>query len=236
MLDLHTVLSQSAEWNRFLKMAEADRCHSLCFLAPEVVQRELAAMVARSLWGDPGAGEEDLLFAGQPGSPPGIEECRALALELSMVPVSSAFRVGVILSADRLSLPAANSLLKLTEEPPPRAKMVLLAERDNLIPTLRSRLAVFNLLPLEHRSPAPPPEGEDWGDLLRRCSSPGGRVDFVALRDEMNGWVGFLVSQGRFDEAQRISRVLEVLSTCPLSTSMAADMAFLTLEEGLDLA
>jgi DNA polymerase-3 subunit delta' len=44
---------------------------------------------------------------------------------------------------DRLSLPAGNSLLKITEEPPEKGRILLFLEEDNLIPTLRSRLVIF---------------------------------------------------------------------------------------------
>lgn len=55
-------------------------------------------------------------------------------------------RVGVIDSADRLTRAAANSFLKILEEPPSRARLVLIApDARSLLPTVASRVVPLRL-------------------------------------------------------------------------------------------
>lgn len=54
-------------------------------------------------------------------------------------------KIGVVWGADKLTPDAANSLLKTLEEPPDHTYLLLLAERDNLLPTVRSRLQSWHL-------------------------------------------------------------------------------------------
>lgn len=240
MSDLDSFLNSTPLWNSFLKMVGSGRCQSLCFMVPEGLQDELALRVAESLWAGRGSGTEDLISVGSPGAPSGIDGCRKLAAELSLVPVSRPFRIGVVFSADKLSLPASNSLLKITEEPPGGAKVVFLLERDNLLPTLRSRVSLFNLFPREVIPPSlPPVTSKEWGALLRDFSTQSdgkGASGLVKLREMIQGWVTCFIEEGRLDEADRLCRVVEVLSNYSMSPSMGVDMVFLTLEEGFDLA
>lgn len=55
-------------------------------------------------------------------------------------------KVYVIPNADDMSLPAKNSILKVTEEPPNNAKFVMLLEDlNNTLPTIRSRANVYSM-------------------------------------------------------------------------------------------
>lgn len=65
---------------------------------------------------------------------------------------------------------AANSLLKVLEEPPPYAHIVLLAENvGNLLPTIRSRSSIFRLgaLPPEQIESVLAEERKDWNPKQR---------------------------------------------------------------------
>ena len=52
-------------------------------------------------------------------------------------------RLAIIPAADRMGTEAANALLKLLEEPPEGFHLMLLAETERLLPTVRSRLTVM---------------------------------------------------------------------------------------------
>jgi len=52
-------------------------------------------------------------------------------------------KLGVILGVEKLTNEAANALLKTIEEPPANTRLLLLASRDNLLPTIRSRVKVY---------------------------------------------------------------------------------------------
>jgi len=70
---------------------------------------------------------------------------------------------------------------------------------------------------------------------MRVCGS-GGKTqwDLPRLRQEIQEWVTQMIRGGMLEEADRVSRLVELLLNHPMSPSMGADMAFLTLEEGLD--
>lgn len=74
-----------------------------------------------------------------------LGQIRTLIARAQYVPTEAAVRVFVITSAAFMK-EAANSLLKLLEEPPDRVYLLLLAENaGELLPTLRSRCAVVRL-------------------------------------------------------------------------------------------
>ena len=69
--------------------------------------------------------------------------------EMTFVPVEGRRTVGVLVDADRLRVEAANSVLKLLEEPNPAVVLVLTAERlDAVLPTIVSRCQQVRFDPL----------------------------------------------------------------------------------------
>ena len=77
----------------------------------------------------------------RPGRPVG-----ALSRNLSYSPVIGRRRVTVIEQADRLTESAANSLLKILEEPPPYALFILLAPHPaRVLPTILSRSQIVRV-------------------------------------------------------------------------------------------
>ena len=68
-----------------------------------------------------------------------VEDARKLGKFLSLTPAQSEFRVAILDSADRLNNAAANSILKIVEEPPRNAVIILLAHEGRVLPTIRSR-------------------------------------------------------------------------------------------------
>jgi len=77
----------------------------------------------------------------------GIDQVRELR-EAALYPPSEAPRkVYVIAEAEALSLEAANSLLRILEEPPPYLVLLLLTRSLNLLPTIISRCRVIRLMP-----------------------------------------------------------------------------------------
>jgi len=78
-----------------------------------------------------------------------IEQVRALASDLAFRPHESPFRVVLIREADRLTIEAANALLKTLEEPPAGNILVLTTARPaHLPPTVRSRCLRVPFRPL----------------------------------------------------------------------------------------
>jgi DNA polymerase-3 subunit delta' len=111
-----------------------------------------------------------------------IDQVRALKREAALSPYEGRYRVYVLRQMDLASLEAANSLLKILEEPPGHVVLVLTAVQPELLPaTVLSRCQRLDLRPvplsllesvLRDRGIAEP-----GAELLARLS--GGRVGWV---------------------------------------------------------
>lgn len=75
-----------------------------------------------------------------------VEEAREIVRRASSAPTVGPWRILVVEDADRLEERTSNTLLKILEEPPPRAVIVLCAPAaDDLPPTIRSRCRLVAL-------------------------------------------------------------------------------------------
>jgi DNA polymerase-3 subunit delta' len=79
----------------------------------------------------------------------GIDDIRGLQRLANLPPYEGKCKVFIIDDAEYLSTEAANSLLKILEEPPPRVVWLLLAaEEEHLLPTITSRCQRLELKPV----------------------------------------------------------------------------------------
>jgi len=79
-----------------------------------------------------------------------IEQVRALRREVVFPPLEGRYKVYVFVGADNMQAEAANSLLKILEEPPAQVVIILIAESTvPMLPTVVSRcqLVRFSLVP-----------------------------------------------------------------------------------------
>src|SRR4029077_13207291 len=77
-----------------------------------------------------------------------VDDTRAIAAFLRLTPAEGGWRVVVVDGADEMNRNAANALLKILEEPPSRALLLLVAHSPGrLLPTIRSRVRRFPLSP-----------------------------------------------------------------------------------------
>lgn len=75
-----------------------------------------------------------------------IEEARKVSEFLALTPAESNWRVVIIDCAEAMNRNAANALLKILEEPPSQAVLVLISHNPGqLLPTIRSRCRVLRL-------------------------------------------------------------------------------------------
>lgn len=87
-----------------------------------------------------GAHPDVLFVRPADGKDIGVEAAREIVGVLNTYPSQARFRVVLIDGADRLTIPAANAILKTLEEPPSFARLFLLAESlGRVLPTIRSR-------------------------------------------------------------------------------------------------
>ncbi len=122
-----------------------------------------------------------------------IEQIRALRQDASYPPYEGRAKVYIIADAERLSPGAANSLLKILEEPPPAVTIILIAESTVPIPaTLLSRCQVVRCSPI--------PTGEIAQRLAEQHGLPAGRARILAA-----------LSGGRMARALALAESAELL-------------------------
>ncbi len=80
----------------------------------------------------------------------GVDEIRRLGSFFGLTSVSGGWRVAIVDAADEMNDNAANALLKILEEPPPRGMLILVAHAPGRqLPTIRSRCQRLDLKPLD---------------------------------------------------------------------------------------
>ncbi len=79
-----------------------------------------------------------------------VEDARSLGAFMRLTPGEGAWRVAIIDSADEMNRHAANAVLKVLEEPPRQAVILLVSHTPGrLLPTIRSRCRKLALRPLD---------------------------------------------------------------------------------------
>ena len=174
------LIESSQGWRELANAAASGRTpQSVGVVIPHIMQETFSEMYGRLVLGDDDLWKDgehpDMINAGTVSSAPSIDECRRLQGELALHPLSSRRRLAVVWLADKLSVEASNSLLKITEEPPEHGNILFMSEEDNLIPTIKSRIWSIHIdLPEEilkaHPMPASIREWAKWMDAGRKPS------------------------------------------------------------------
>ena len=80
-----------------------------------------------------------------------VEDARQIGSFFSLTAAEGGYRVCVVDAVDEMNRHAANALLKILEEPPPRSLLLIVAHAPaGLLPTIRSRCRRLTLRPLDH--------------------------------------------------------------------------------------
>lgn len=80
-----------------------------------------------------------------------VEDVRRINPFMALTPAEGGWRVVVVDGAEDLNQASANALLKILEEPPPRAVLLLVCNAPGrLLPTIRSRCRRLRLSPLSY--------------------------------------------------------------------------------------
>jgi DNA polymerase III subunit delta' len=79
-----------------------------------------------------------------------VDDVRGLGEFMHMTPAMGAARVAIVDAADEMNRNSANAVLKILEEPPPNAVLLIVAHAPGrLLPTIRSRCRRLALRPLD---------------------------------------------------------------------------------------
>jgi DNA polymerase III subunit delta' len=97
----------------------------------------------------------DMIKISASGSTIRIEQIRRLCDTLTLKPFEAAMRIALIADAHTMTPSAANALLKVLEEPPPRTILILTAlHGSGLLPTIVSRCQIVRFAPIQPREMA----------------------------------------------------------------------------------
>lgn len=113
-----------------------------------------------------------------------VDDARAVAGFLHLTPAEGGWRVVVVDGVEEMNRSAANAILKIVEEPPPQALLLLVSHAPGrLLPTIRSRCRRLALKPLGDptiirilTAQRPDVSGEDARALARLAEGSAGRA------------------------------------------------------------
>jgi len=117
-----------------------------------------------------------------------VEDVRKVNGFMSLTPAEGGWRVVVVDGAEEMNAASANALLKILEEPPPRAILLLVCSAPGrLLPTIRSRCRRLRLGPLDDASMAvllgqylPGLDADERGRLITLAEGSPGRAMMLA--------------------------------------------------------
>lgn len=135
-----------------------------------------------------------------------VDDVRKLKSFFGLSAADGGWRVVLVDAADDMNISAANAILKLLEEPPARAVLILLAHSPaKLLPTIRSRCRVLRMLPL----------GAD--DMARALHQNGieAATDDPRLTELAGGSVGTALSLLQQDGMGLFQDMIDLISTMP---------------------
>jgi DNA polymerase-3 subunit delta' len=178
-----------------------------------------------------GGGHPDMIVAGDGSGPPGVADCVDMQSSMILKPFAARGRLGVIPAADAISLPAANSLLKIAEEPPEGGHLLFLAKEDNLIQTIRSRSWIVRFDLEEETPPAPPPKSaSEWASWMGKTKK--GSLDDLAA--DVGSWAKWLGANGDWRVSASLRVALYISKKRHMPVSMVQD-AMLAILRGVSI-
>jgi DNA polymerase-3 subunit delta' len=141
-----------------------------------------------------------------------VEDVRKINGFMSLTPAEGGWRVVVVDGAEELNAASANALLKILEEPPPRAILLLAcAAPGRLLPTIRSRCRRLRLSPLAD---------EPMGQLLARYLpqlAVDDRERLITLAEGAPGRAIMLVEDEGLKIATLVDKLLSDMPAIPVS-------------------
>jgi DNA polymerase-3 subunit delta' len=136
-----------------------------------------------------------------------VQDTRAIAAFLRLTPAEGGWRIVIVDTADEMNRNAANAVLKILEEPPNRAILILVSDNPGrLLPTIRSRCRRLALRPLTDAVVA---------DLLGRYHPDLSASDRAALMELAEGSIGHAIELAEEGGLALHRRLLDLLGRLP---------------------
>jgi DNA polymerase-3 subunit delta' len=137
-----------------------------------------------------------------------VDEVRALKAFFQFSATDGGHRVAIVDAADEMNTAAANALLKILEEPPADATLLLVSHRPgSLLPTIRSRCRTLRLGALG---------ADDLARALDAAGSPPAPGDAGALAALAGGAPGVAFELLAGDGLARYGEIVALLARTPL--------------------
>ncbi len=136
-----------------------------------------------------------------------VDDTRAIAAFLRLTPAEGGWRIVIVDTADEMNRNAANAVLKILEEPPDRAILILVSDNPGrLLPTIRSRCRRLALRPLSD---------DIVTDLIARYRPDLSASDRAALVELAEGSIGHAIELAEQGGVALHRRLLELLGALP---------------------
>lgn len=146
-----------------------------------------------------------------------VDDIRDIATFFQLSAADGGRRVVIIDAADDMNVNAANTLLKMLEEPPARTTLLLICHQPSrLLPTIRSRCRTLRLTPLT---------GDQMAQAMAQAGVDPG-PDAAALAELSAGSVGEALRLALLDGLKLYGEVIALMDTLPnLDRSRALSLA-----------
>ena len=148
-----------------------------------------------------------------------VKDVRAISSFLRMTASDGGWRIVIVDPADALNPSAANALLKVLEEPPDNALLLLVAHTPGrIMATIRSRCCRLALDPLGESTVVAllrqhlTPQGDMQGDMPEAAPTPG---DVVALARLSEGSIGRALALASGGGLELYRELVEVMAGLP---------------------
>lgn len=136
-----------------------------------------------------------------------VDDVRRVGEFLHLTPGEGGWRIVIVDSADELNRNAANALLKILEEPPARALVLLVSHNPGrLLPTIRSRCRTLSLQSLEE---------EDLRRVVSLLEPDRAPKEVAALAALARGSAGFALDLAQHDGLGLRSELDDLVSSLP---------------------
>lgn len=136
-----------------------------------------------------------------------VESVRTIAPFLRMSASEGGWRVVIVDEADMMNRQSQNAILKILEEPPPKAMLILICNRlGAMIPTIRSRCRTFNFAPLDSTT---------LTTLLKRAAPQAGNHEIALLSLLSDGSMGRALTLQEEGGVTMLNTILDFLGDWP---------------------
>jgi DNA polymerase-3 subunit delta' len=147
-----------------------------------------------------------------------VDSARRISEFFSLTPAESFWRVVLVDSIDQFNRNAANSILKILEEPPPRSVLLLVSHNPSgLLPTIRSRCQVLAMPKLSH---------EKFLEIFRRFDlqlTAGDEQAYAVLSNYSPGFAHMLWQQDAFRAYKELLHLVATTRSAPLVSAFCEE-------------